>query len=252
MLVTGAGRGIGRGIALACANSGAAVALTGRSVRALEHVAEEIRNSGGTAVVSTCDISEHGDVEAMTADVSARLGPIDVLCANSGVPGPTAPLWQITPREWAETFSVNVDGTFFCCRALLPGMIERRSGSIVIVGSMSGKKPLANRTAYAASKMALVGLTRSLAAEVGPHAVRVNLVSPGPVAGTRLERVIEAQAAATGASTEEARGRFLAGTVLNRFVEAADVAAAVVFLASDRARSITGEDLNVSAGSAMY
>lgn len=187
----------------------------------------------------------------MADQAAEALGPVDVLVANSGIPGPSAPLWEIEPGEWRQTLDVNVTGTYLCCRAVLPGMIESGGGSVVIIGSMTGKRPLEGRSPYAASKLALVGLTRTLAVDAGKHDIRVNLVSPGPVRGKRLEWVIEKQAEARGLSVDQARQAFKAGSPLHRLVDPDDVAQAVVFLASDEAVGITGTDLNVSSGMVM-
>ena len=252
VIVTGAGRGIGRAIALRCAAEGAALALAGRSVNELEDVARQIRVSGGTAMVVTTDVRDHRSTDAMAARVEAEHGRVDVLIANSGVGGPTAPLWEVSLEDWEETYAVNVRGTFLCCRAVLSGMVRRGSGGIVVIGSMSGKRPMANRAPYTSSKTALIGLVRTLAMEAGPRGVRVNLVSPGPVAGPRLERMLEANGRLTGRPVEELREGFVGKAPLRRLVEAEDVAAAVVFLAGDESRGITGEDLNVSAGITMY
>ncbi len=252
VLVTGAGRGIGRSIALRCAAEGAAVALTGRSVSELEDVAAAVTADGGRAVVLPSDVRDENSVALMTSAVEAELGGIDVLVANSGVAGPTAPLCEVTSAEWDQTYAVNVRGVFLSCRAVLPGMLDRRSGAIVVIGSMSGKRPLANRTPYTSSKTALIGLVRTLAVETGPYGVRVNLVSPGPVTGPRLDGVLDAQSLRTGRTAEALRGEFAAESPLQQLVEPEDVAGAVVFLASDDARSITGEDLNVSAGMTMH
>ena len=167
----------------------------------------------------------------------------DALVLAAGIPGPTAPLWEQTPEDWDATVGANLTGVFLTCRAFLPGMIERGRGSVVAIGSMTGKRPLPGRTPYAASKTALVGLVRTLAWEAGRHGVRVNLVSPGPVEGERLDGVLAAQ----GPGAREA---FTAASPLARFTTAGDVVAAVRFLCSDV--SITGEDLNVSAGTVMY
>jgi NAD(P)-dependent dehydrogenase (short-subunit alcohol dehydrogenase family) len=168
------------------------------------------------------------------------------------VAGPTAPLWEISPEDWEATLRVNVTGTFLCCRTLLPAMIKRRSGSIIVVGSATGKRPLHGRTPYATSKLGLVGLVRTLAWEAGTHGIRVNLISPGYVAGPRIDRVIDAQAHALDITPEEARQRLISPSPLARLTDPEDVAAAAVFLASPAAASITGEDLNVSTGVVMY
>lgn len=241
--VTGAGGGIGRAIALAFAADGADVLLCGRSTDRLHAVAGEI---DGRATVLALDVTDE-DAVAKLADA----GPVDVLCANSGVAGPTAPLWEITPAQWQETFAVNVFGAYLCARAVLPGMIARGGGSVVFTGSITGRRPLSGRTPYAASKTALIGLTRTLAAEAGPHGVRVNLVSPGPVGGPRVDAVIAAQAQARGLPEHEVRAGMLAGQPLGRFVTAEEVAAAVTYLAGPGASGITGQDLVVAAGGLM-
>ncbi len=246
-VVTGAGKGIGRHIALALADAGATVAAVGRDVAALEETRELV---GGIAV--RADVSDVGQVDAMAERVLGELGRVDVLVCNSGIAGPTAPLWEIAPADWHEVLRVNVTGTFLCCRALLPAMIERRGGSIVVIGSVSGKRPLHGRTPYTTSKLALVGLVRTLAWEVGAHGIRVNLISPGYVAGPRIERVIAAQAEALDVAPAEVLARFTDASPLGALTAPEDVAACAVFLASPAAASVTGEDLNVSAGVAMY
>lgn len=250
--VTGAGTGIGRVIALRLAAEGADVVLLGRSTGPMEDVAEEVRAAGRRAQVVPLDLRDPASVQDAAAAVTAGLGEVDVLVNNSGVGGPSAPLWEVDPAEWEDTFRVNVTGTFLVCRAFLPGMVERGRGSVVVIGSMTGKRPLVNRTPYAASKTALIGLVRTLASEVGPHGIRVNLVSPGPVEGERIRWVIERQAQARGISVEEARAEFTSGSPLGRLVPPGDVADAVAWLASPRAASVTGEDLNVSAGLVVY
>lgn len=251
-LVTGAGRGIGRAIVNRLAADGATVALAGRSTRDLEEAATDIASGGGRALAVPVDVRDPDALASAVATVESALGPLDILVANSGVAGPTAPLWEVSPEEWDATFDVNVRGVFLSCRAALPGMVSRRSGAVVVVGSMSGKRPLANRTPYTASKTALIGLVRSLAVEAGAHGIRVNLVSPGPVTGPRLDDVLLAQSRVGGRPVEDLRADYACQAPLQRLVEPQDVAAAVAFLAGDGARSITGEDLNVSAGMTMH
>jgi NAD(P)-dependent dehydrogenase (short-subunit alcohol dehydrogenase family) len=251
-VVTGGGRGIGRAIALAYAREGARLVLAARSVGGLEETRRAVADLGGEALVVPIDISDVESVSALAQQVHVHFGRVDILVNNSGIAGPTAPLWEITPDDWDATFAVNVRGTFLCCRAFLPVMIAQSSGSVILIGSMTGKRPLLGRTPYSASKLALVGLARTLAWETGPYGIRVNVISPGPVEGERIEMVIRKQAEVKGISIDEARQAFLRDSPLGRLVPAHDVAAAAVFLASDRASSITGEDLNVSAGITMY
>lgn len=249
-LVTGAGRGIGRSIALHLGRAGATVVLCARGVPALEETLSLMPGDGH--LVAPLDLAEASSVEALAATVTERLGRVDVLVNNSGIGGPSAPLWEVTEADWQETISVNLTGTYRICKAFLPGMVRRRSGSVVLIGSMTGKRPLLHRAPYASTKLGLVGLCRTLSLDAGPYGVRVNVVSPGYVEGPRLDWVIEKQAAAQGVSVAEAREAMAADAPLHSFVTPDDVAEAVLYLASDRAAGITGADLNVSAGLAMY
>jgi NAD(P)-dependent dehydrogenase (short-subunit alcohol dehydrogenase family) len=251
-LVTGASQGVGRVIALRFAREGAIVVLAARSRERLEETAAEIAAASGSAIVAPTDLRRQADVDALAKRIEAEVGVPDAIVSNSGIAGPTAELWKVAPEEWEETMGVNVTGTFLVCRALLPAMVRRGSGSVVVIGSSTGKRPLFGRTPYAASKMALVGLVRTLAVELGPFGVRVNLISPGAVDGPRIESVIRAQADARGVSYEAIYEEVTKETALRRLVPPEDVAAAALFLASDAAASTTGEDLNVSGGITMY
>jgi NAD(P)-dependent dehydrogenase (short-subunit alcohol dehydrogenase family) len=251
-LVTGGGRGIGRAIALRCAAEGADVALAARSADQIEQVAGLIEAEGRRALPIKTDLRDRDQVEKLAETVTAELGGVDLLVNNSGIAGPMEVLWEADPVQWEETIDVNLNGTFRCCHAFVPGMIARGDGSIVVIGSVTGKRPLHGRTPYAASKLALVGLVRTLAWELGEHGVRVNLISPGAVSGERIETVIEGQAKTKRVTLEQAREELASGSPLKRFVEPEHVAEAVVFLGADTGASITGEDLNVSAGLAMY
>ena len=251
-VITGAGRGIGRSIALAFASEGANLVLASRTEQALHETRSSIEGLGREGIVVPTDISRPASVQNLAERALEHFGRVDVLVNNSGVGGPSSPLWEIDDEDWERTFTVNVTGTYLCCRAFLPSMIERRSGSVIIIGSMTGKRPLWGRTPYAASKMALVGLARTLALETGPYGVRVNVISPGAVEGERIEWVFLKQAEGRGISLDEVRREFARESPLERLVPPGDVAAAAVFLASSRARSITGEDMNVSAGLVMH
>ncbi|HLX58241.1 MAG TPA: SDR family oxidoreductase [Ktedonobacteraceae bacterium] len=251
-VITGGGRGIGRIIALALARAGADVVLAARSLEPLEATRAEIEALGRKALVVPTDVSREESVRNLAEQALGYYGQVDVLVNNAGITGPTALLWEVTPAAWEETFAVNVTGSYLCCRAFLPAMIERRAGCIIFIASMTGKRPLVGRATYAAGKIALVGLARTLAWETGPYGIRVNVISPGGVEGERVERVIREQARIEGISLEEARRNFIGNSPLGRMVPPEDVAGAVVFLASDNAASITGEDLNVSAGTVMY
>ena len=246
-LVTGAGRGIGRAIALRLAAERFMVVCTGRDISGLEQTVGLISATGGQATVHHLDLTD----AAAIAELPERCGALDVLVASSGVSGSTAPAWEIDPGEWAETLGVNLTAGFLMARAVLPQMIAQGSGSLVFIGSTTAARPLPGRAAYAASKSALTGLVRSLALDAGPFGVRVNLVSPGPTSGTRLDTVLDDQASAAGVPAQRIRAQFLAASPLGRLTEPTDVADAVAFLTGDRARAITGAELTVSSGMVM-
>ena len=251
-VITGAGSGIGRTIALAYAKEGANLVLASRSKEALEETQAMVEDLGCKALVVPTDIRNENSVYNLAEQALGFFGRVDILVNNSGITGPTTPLWNISLAEWEETFAVNVTGTYLCCRAFLPAMIEKRSGSIIMIGSMTGKRPLFGRTPYAGSKLALVGIARTLAWEVGPYGIRVNVISPGAVEGERIKRVVREMAVSQGISEDEAFRQFTSNSPLGRIVPPEDIAAAAVFLASEKAASITGEDLNVSSGVVMY
>ena len=250
--MTGAGRGIGREIALALARAGADLVLAGRDPDTLGATATAAAAFEATSLLVATDVSDEAQVEALAAAALEHFGGVDALVANSGVSGPSGPLWELTREAWEETFTVNVTGVFLSARAVIPAMIERGAGSIVVIGSMTGKRPLWGRTPYAASKLALVGLVRTLALECAPHGVRVNLVSPGPVAGERMDWAFRAQAEGRGITVDEAREEMVSQIPTGRLVEPTEVADSVVALALGGMSGVTGVDLNVSGGLVMY
>ncbi|MEM7348442.1 MAG: SDR family oxidoreductase [Chloroflexota bacterium] len=252
-VITGGGRGIGREIALAYAKAGANVVLAARSQDALVATKTEIEQLGQQALAVPTDITDEASVQNLVETTLSHFGRVDCLVNNSGIAGPITPLWQVDPAAWQQTFAVNVFGTFLCCQAFLPSMLKAKRGSIIVIGSMTGKRPLPNRSTYTSSKMALIGLVRTLAWETWSHNIRVNLISPGVVDGERIEATIQKHADAQGITPDEARHQFTAPyPPHDRFIPAEDVAKAAVFLASDMAASITGDDLNVSAGVVTY
>jgi NAD(P)-dependent dehydrogenase (short-subunit alcohol dehydrogenase family) len=251
-VVTGGNRGIGREIALGFARAGAAVAICGRDETALAQVGAELRSLGAASVTRRCDVSDPAAVETFGAAVLGELGTPTVVVAGSGIAGPTKPLHEIEPEEWNECVAIDLTGVYLTFRRFIPSMLERGSGSLIAISSMTGKRPLAGRTPYAASKLGVIGLVRTLALELGRHGIRVNSVCPGAVAGPRIEDVLEKQARILGISVDEARARMTEPAALKRLVTADEVVDACLFLASDASTGISGEDLNVSAGLVMY
>jgi NAD(P)-dependent dehydrogenase (short-subunit alcohol dehydrogenase family) len=250
-VVTGANRGLGRAITVAFATAGYTVAASARDLASLADTVAEAKKADGAAVPVSCDVCDEAAVAALAARAE-QLGPVQAVVANAGVAGPTAPLHQITLDDWRQTLATDLDGVFLTFRAFIPAMIGRRAGSLIAISSMTGKRPLYGRTPYAAAKLGVIGLVRTLATELGPYHIRVNAVCPGFVAGPRMEQVIRRQAAIRGIADEKVRGEMTALSPLGRMVRPEEVAATCVFLASDRSAPITGEDLNVTAGVVMY
>lgn len=186
------------------------------------------------------------------AEKARGLGPVHTVVANAGVAGPTAPLHEITLADWRDCLATDLDGLFLTFRAFVPDLIDLGAGSLIAISSMTGKRPLHGRTPYAAATLGVIGLVRTLALELSPHGIRVNAVCPGAVAGMRIDDVIRRQAAARGISEAQALAAFTEASPLGRPVEAGEVAGACAYLTSDAAASITGEDLNVTAGVVMY
>ncbi|MYU10061.1 SDR family NAD(P)-dependent oxidoreductase [Streptomyces sp. SID8361] len=240
-LVTGAGNGLGRAIALELAGRGARVLLVGRSFDKLEAVRAEIGDAARTGV---CDTSLPADVERLS--VSFADEDVSILVNNAGVAGPVAPLTQIEPDEWDEVFAVNVRGVYLMCKAFLPQMIDHGSGDVINLASVSGKRPLARRTPYTASKMAVIGLTVTLAHEVGPLGVNVNTLSPGPVDGPRMERNFRLEAERQGISYGAAEDEFVSRAALRRMVTEHEVALAVISML--HMPGLSGADIDLSAG----
>ncbi|WP_329042601.1 SDR family oxidoreductase [Streptomyces sp. NBC_00178] len=240
-LVTGGGSGLGAAIARSLVADGARVVITGRNASALRETASRL---GPGVVHRVCDVSSPQEVGELAAGLAGE--EISVLVNNAGIAGPVAPLVDVSPSDWDEVFDVNVRGVFLMCRAFLPAMTERGTGDVVNIASVSGKRPLLRRTPYCASKMAVIGLTATLAGEVGPSGVTVNSLSPGPVSGPRMERNFRLEAERTGGSYAQAEEAFVSRSALGRMVTEDEVGAAV--LAMLRMPGLCGADIDLSAG----
>jgi NAD(P)-dependent dehydrogenase (short-subunit alcohol dehydrogenase family) len=247
-LITGGGRNLGKAIALRLARAGAHLVLAGPDEPELHGAAREVEALGRRALAVPTDVSDEASVNALAEAARRGLGPVDVLVNNAGIIGPTAPVASVARADWDRVLAVNLTGAFLCCRAFLPDMLARKRGKIINISSIAGKIAYALRSPYAVSKWGLIGLTLTLAKEVGPHNVQVNAVCPGPIAGERMRGVIERRAAELGASYEEVERSYVETTALKRLVREGDVADAVAFLASPAGDSITGQALDITAG----
>lgn len=253
VVITGPAKGMGRAVTLAFAEEGARLVLAGRDMDAIAPVTEEVRRRGAPVVQTRCDMTSERDCKQMAEAALRSFGTIDILVNVAGGSGPIGKTGvETTQAEFEDIIAINVTGCFNTMRAVLPSMIERKSGKIVNVGGTFGMRGRAGRAAYSASKWGLRGVTKSLALEVGQYNINVNCVAPGMVDGPRFrEKVCADMARKHGISLDEAMRRHAADYAMKRVSTDVDVANACLFLASDVSRQITGVDLPVDGGWAM-
>ena len=247
-LITGAGRGIGRIIALRLARDGAAVAVAGPPSPELAQTAADIESLAQRALAVTVDVRDEDQIIAMIDKARQAFGRIDLLVNNAAIIGPTAPVSNVSRQDWDDVLAVNLTGAFLCAKAVLPDMMARRAGKIINIASIAGKMAYALRSPYAVSKWGMLGLTLTLAKEMGPYNIQVNAICPGPVRGERMERIIRQRAAELGQTPEKVERTYTEAMALKRFVEPEQVADAVAYLASPAGDNITGAILDVTAG----
>ena len=251
-LVTGGGRGIGQAICVELARHGADIVVADLDADEMRETVELVEAENGRARAIETDVTDLSSVESTIEIALKEFGSVEWLINNAGIAGPTAPCEAIESGAWDDTLDVNLRGAFYTCRTLLPSMKRESYGRIVNIASVTGKRPLVNRTPYATSKLGLIGLTRTLAAEVGSHNINVNAVCPGSVDGPRIRRVFEKQAEASEQTYEQIRGGVEEESPRGELVQREDVADLVAFLCSEQSERITGQDINVSAGKVMY
>lgn len=249
--ITGAGTGIGRQIASHLAGAGVDIALNDVDSDALEAAQADLADRPGTVETVVGDAGDPGVTAGLVETAVDAFGGLDILVNNVGIAGPTKPAEDVTHQEFMRTLEVNLGAMFSATRAAIPHLVEG-GGRVVSLSSISGKRPLRDRTPYTTSKLGVIGFTRTLAVELANRNVTVNAVCPGSVAGPRLEAVIREQAQSQGRSYDEVEQEFREAAPMQQFVQAKDVADAVMFLCSERAKRMTGQDINVTAGTVMY
>jgi NAD(P)-dependent dehydrogenase (short-subunit alcohol dehydrogenase family) len=245
VLVTAGASGIGLAIAQAFAANGDRVHIADINPDAVQTALAD--NPSFTASVG--DVSKAADVDAMIADVRSDLGGLDVLVSNAGIAGPTAPVEDYDPDAWAAVVNVNLNGSFEVVRKAVPLLKENERGSIIVMSSLAGRFGYPNRIGYSTTKWGLVGFTKTLSLELGPHGITVNSIHPGGVTGPRLDKVFEGRAEVSGRSVEQEREAAMDNQAIKSFTDPADIAALAVFLASPAARTISGQQLSIDGDS---
>lgn len=241
VIVTAAGSGIGRTIARAFLDAGARVHVCDLD----DSLLEAFRKGAPGLGTTRADVADPDQVDRLFDDAVGHLGGLDVLVNNAGIAGPVGPIETINPEGWNRAIAVNLTGHFLCARRAVPLIRQAGGGSIVNIASTAGLYGCPNRAPYASSKWGVIGLTKTLAMELGTSGIRVNAICPGSVAGERIEHVIRAESQARGVSADEVRESYLRQSSMRTFVEGEDVANLVLFICSKRGSKISGQALPV-------
>jgi 3-oxoacyl-[acyl-carrier protein] reductase len=239
-VVTGAAKGIGRAIATRLLTAGAAVCLWDRAPEALTSTAHDLM-ALGTVEAVTVDVTDPAAVSAAVQVTRERLGSLDILVNNAGISGPNHPLWEYPLEAWRQVVKVNLLGTFYCCRAVVPVMLERGYGRIINIASIAGKEGNPQASAYSASKAGVIGLTKSLGKELARRGILVNCVTPAAVETDLFQQM-----------SPEHIQYMLARIPMGRFGQPTEIAALVAWLASEECSFSTGGVFDISGGRATY
>ena len=250
VLVTGGGRGIGSAIALAFATLGCQVAITGRTQAALDAAAQEIGVRGAKVLAVPCDVAQKSQVQDLKLQIASRLGAVQILVNNAGI-APAAGFLEMEDRLWEEVLRVNLTGTYNCCKIFLPEMIAARWGRIVNIASTVAKTSYPNISAYATSKHAVLGLTRSLAVEMAKYGITVNAICPGYVNTELTQKNARLLAEKRNKPIDDALEMLKNASPQRRLIEPEEVAHLAVVLASEAAQGMTGQAINVDGGAVM-
>lgn len=243
-IITGGGSGIGEATARVFAEAGATVVVTGRRLEPLQRVANAI---GGHAIA--CDVSNQADVRAMFASALEITGKVDVLLNNAGGPGPIAPVADVDMDAWIGCMNINLVGAMYCLQEAAKIMSAQKSGSIINMSSLMGIQGYPMRSAYVASKFALIGITETMARELGPVNVRVNALMPGAVSGENMDRILKRRSEAEGRPVDEIeRENYTDVAALKRWVAPEEVGRAALYYASDLSSAVTGDKMKVDCG----
>ena len=249
-IVTGAAKGMGAAITLTLAREGADLLLTARDTDPLHEVAEQVRALGRRAEVLSTDVTDDAQVRAMVDRARDFFGDrIDILVNVAGVTGPIeTPVWELDGDDFSYVIESNIKGTFLPMKYVLQAMVPRRSGKIVNIGGTSGLRGYRYRAAYSSSKWGVRGLTRTAAIDAGEYGINVNVVCPGIVHTPRMDNLCEEKARVRGWTFDQVYQEYVEDMALKRVTEPQDVADAVLFMASDESRNMTGQEITVDGG----
>jgi NAD(P)-dependent dehydrogenase (short-subunit alcohol dehydrogenase family) len=241
VVLTAGAAGIGRATLATLVEVGAEVVTCDVDQAALDRLRGELP----TVPAILADVAKETDVDALFELALERLGGLDILVNNAGIAGPTGSIEDIAPDDWRRTLEVNITGQYLCARRAVPHLKAAGGGSIVNLSSAAGRFGFALRTPYAASKWAVVGLSKSLAIELGPDQIRVNAVCPGAVEGDRIDRVIAAKAEAQGVAFEAMREEVVRTASMRQLIGVQDIANMILYLCSDAGRLVSGQAIGV-------
>ena len=237
-VITGASKGLGRQMAESLAAAGAAVGLVARNKALLDKVAEGIRDRGGTVAVAAADVSQEAAVADVAEQISERIGTCDILINNAGINNRKA-VDEFSLTEWNEILGINLTGPFLMCRALVPGMKEKKWGRIINMTSIMSHVSIPLRTGYSATKAGLLGMTKALALELAPHSITANGISPGPFATEMNKPILD---------DPEKNAQFLSRIPAGRWGKVEEIGALAVYLCSEEAGFISGTDIVIDGG----
>jgi NAD(P)-dependent dehydrogenase (short-subunit alcohol dehydrogenase family) len=250
-IVTGGGQGIGQRIAVALAQAGAKVVVTGRTAATLATTVSMLTDMGASALAVTADVAQQQDCDRMVAETLATFGRVDTLVNNAGIAGVTKSTLDMSLDEWQEVIDIDLTGPWLCTKAVLPHMVLQGGGTILNISSGAGRMGYAMRAPYAAAKWGLIGLTQTWAREWGGKNIRCNCICPGAIEGERIENVIKARAATLGISYEQTKAGFLANSSMSRMATEDEVAKVALMLCSSAASGVNGQTINVDCGTNM-
>lgn len=254
-VVTGGGTGIGRAISLQFAREGARVVAASNVKAEVESVAKEVSALGREGIAYVVDVADPAEVKKMADEVIRKFGRVDILVTSAGVMGERTFIVNTTDEGWRRTIDINLNAGFYCIKAFLPKMMEQQSGRVIMISSTSGKLPAAMNADYSASKHGVIGLAKALALELAllcPHGITANAICPGPTATPMIDAITEHVRPLLNEDTDKIHARIVDKSIQRRLLDPSEIAFMAAYLASDEARGITGQALNVDGGTVLW